>query len=209
MMQHKPILFLTLMLSMVCGFGCLSAKKTMNELTESMQGSFNSSSQAAIDTNYFDISLEMKRIWADKDLDGVYLYVEQAVTANKEKPYRQRVYHLEQVNKTQFTSTIYKIEPKEKFIGAHNDLSRFDGVLPTDLVELLGCAIDLIYDPKTKIFSGSTRGSSCKNAWGEATYATSEVIIQPGQMLSWDRGWNDDDEHVWGAENGGYIFIRY
>lgn len=181
----------------------------MKQLTQSMEGSFNSSAQAAVDTNYFDISLEMKRIWTDRKLEGVYLYVEQAVSANKAKPYRQRVYHLQQIDKTHFTSTIYKIEPKENFIGAQNDLSKFEAVQPSDLEELKGCTINLEYNPKTKTFSGSTKDSECRNAWGKATYATSEVVIKPGEMLSWDRGWNDDDEHVWGAENGGYLFIRY
>lgn len=27
-------------------------------------------------------------------------------------------------------------------------------------------------------------------------------------MLSWDRGWNDAGEQVWGAEKGGYHFER-
>jgi hypothetical protein len=27
-------------------------------------------------------------------------------------------------------------------------------------------------------------------------------------MLSWDRGYNKDDKQVWGAEKGGYRFVK-
>jgi hypothetical protein len=27
-------------------------------------------------------------------------------------------------------------------------------------------------------------------------------------MISWDRGYNDAGEQVWGAEKGGYIFLK-
>ena len=28
------------------------------------------------------------------------------------------------------------------------------------------------------------------------------------RIVSWDRGWNDDGEQVWGAEISGYVFMR-
>jgi hypothetical protein len=27
-------------------------------------------------------------------------------------------------------------------------------------------------------------------------------------MVSWDRGYNDEGEQVWGAEKGGYRFVK-
>jgi hypothetical protein len=27
-------------------------------------------------------------------------------------------------------------------------------------------------------------------------------------MISWDQGWNDQGVQVWGAEKGGYEFLR-
>ena len=57
-------------------------------------------------------------------------------------------------------------------------------------------------------FTGSTQGKSCNSELRGATYATSEVIIGNGFIESWDRGFNEKDEQVWGAEKGGYIFER-
>ena len=80
-------------------FGACSVQRAASggdhlpELAALMSGSFTSAEQAAADTNYFDISLRMYRIWPEQK-DKYWLYVEQAVTAMQERPYRQRVYEL-------------------------------------------------------------------------------------------------------------------
>ena len=56
-------------------------------LLELMQGSFDSASRRPRFRNYA-ISLHMYPIWPERG----YLYVEQALAAMQDKPYRQRVY---------------------------------------------------------------------------------------------------------------------
>jgi CpeT protein len=34
------------------------------------------------------------------------------------------------------------------------------------------------------------------------------VEIFADRLASWDRGWNKEDKQVWGAEKGGYVFIK-
>lgn len=58
------------------------------------------------------------------------------------------------------------------------------------------------------MFVGQTKEGACTNKWGEASYATSEVKITKKSLLSWDRGWNDEKEQVWGAVKGGYLFEK-
>jgi hypothetical protein len=41
-----------------------------------------------------------------------------------------------------------------------------------------------------------------------ASYATSEVVIYSDKLISWDRGWNDEGKQVWGAQKGGYVFLK-
>ena len=41
----------------------------------------------------------------------------------------------------------------------------------------------------------------------DAAYATSEVVIIPGRIESWDRGFDADGNQVWGAASGPYVFI--
>lgn len=191
--------------------GCCSSveekkkKADLQKLISFMEGSFSSEEQAKADTNYLHITLDMRRIWKTND-DGAWLYVEQTAAWTPGKPYRQRIYHLEQMNDSTFISSIYKMPTPEKYIGGHLMPEIFDALDSDSLSILEGCALALTF--RNGVFSGSTKDGACKNSWGEATYATSEVSISPEIMNSWDRGWNDDKEQVWGAEYGGYAFVR-
>lgn len=180
-------------------------KPTLSLLASTMTGSYSSAAHAERDTNYFNIELEMVRIWP-KETDGIWLYVEQAAASKKDKPYRQRIYHLRQVDDTTFVSTVCNLDSMKNFMGAYRDVSRFDALTPADAKELGGCAITLHY--RNGLFVGSTHERDCRNAWGKATYATSEVEIGPDGMVSWDRGYDDTHTQVWGAEKGGYEFVK-
>ncbi len=136
----------------------------------------------------------------------IWLYVEQAITSNKDKPYRQRVYQLKQLDEDTFKSTIYTLPDATKVVGAHKDENPLSFWKPSDLTELEGCTIVLDY--KRRKFVGNTKEGKCLNSWGGATYATSEVVIGKKKMVSWDRGWDKDGKYLWGAEFGGYIFKR-
>lgn len=174
-------------------------------LSNYMIGSFNSSEQAASDTNYFNIRLDMHRIW-QKKTDGIWLYVEQSINTKEAKPYRQRVYHLEQLGQNEFKSTIYKLDSAALYVGLHHDKDRELQLKESNIELLPGCALILSFNGKS--FIGETKKGECLNKWGEASYATSEVSVFEDYMISWDRGWNEKDEYVWGAEKAGYLFKK-
>jgi hypothetical protein len=182
-----------------------NTKPSLDLLKRYMVGSYSSAAQAARDTSYFNIELEMARIWL-KEKDGIWLYVEQATAAKKDKPYRQRIYHLQQQDDSTFISTVYNLDSMHLFVGAYKDAARFAAIKPADARPLAGCALTLHW--RGGRFAGSTHESDCKNAWGKATYATSEVSIGPDGMVSWDRGYDDTHTQVWGAEKGGYEFVK-
>lgn len=202
------ILFICLFTMTASGFSQdanKNEKADLNTILSYMEGSFSSEEQAQLDSAYFNIDLHMRRIWDDNML-GLWLYVEQAAASSKDKPYRQRIYLLRQISPSSFSSTIYKFPNPELYVGGHLSPEKFDDMTPEDLDELEGC--ELILEYSNNSFIGSTEKGKCLNSWGEATYATSEVEIYPDYMVSWDRGWNDADEHVWGAEKGGYKFVK-
>lgn len=174
-------------------------------LASTMVGSYTSAEQAKSDTSYLDIELEMVRIWPEST-DGIWIYVEQAVASSKAKPYRQRVYHLEQVDDSTFTSSILSIKDGEAWFGAYDDPVKLATLPASALQPMEGCVITL--RQRGKKYVGSTKDRECPNKRGKATYATSEVELSAGRMISWDRGYNDAGEQVWGAEKGGYIFIE-
>jgi len=201
----KRILLAAVVLAPMLQASAQNINPSLDLLASYMQGSFTSIEQAKSDTDYFEIELEMARFNPDAK-NGVWLYVEQATASKKDKPYRQRVYHVEQIDANTFTSTIMSIKGGEAWYGSFSDPMKLKGLSMDSLEALPGCAITLTY--KDGAFVGSTDGRKCSNAWGKATYATSEVTISPGLMVSWDRGYNDAGEQVWGAEKGGYRFVK-
>lgn len=174
-------------------------------LATNLVGSYTSAEQAKADTSYLAIELEMVRVWPERK-DGVWLYVEQATADSKAKPYRQRVYHVEQLDDTTFTSSILTIKGGENWHGAYADPMKLATLPATALEPLEGCVITLRH--RGAVYVGSTKGRECPNKRGKATYATSEVSLYADRMVSWDRGYNDAGEQVWGAEKGGYVFVK-
>ncbi|WP_299227664.1 chromophore lyase CpcT/CpeT [uncultured Psychroserpens sp.] len=174
------------------------------ELFALMQGSFNSEIQAEVDSTYFNISLHMYPIWEDK---GNYLYVEQALNARQNKPYRQRIYEVTQLNDSVYSSAIYTIEHDSLWIGKWKTPTAFDSLSMDNVSKKVGCEVLLKRVAKNH-YKGETGEKTCESTLYGASYATSEVEILEDKIISWDRGFDDNSKHIWGAEKGGYIFNK-
>ncbi len=179
--------------------------KSLQKLMRMMTGSFNSSAQAAQDSSYYNISLQMYPIWQSRE--GYWLYVEQAVASMPEKPYRQRVYKVERLDKKNFISLVFSIENEEDFIGKWANPKYFEQFDASILKEREGCGVYLNMK-NGNLFEGSTRDKECQSSLRGASYATSKVAIRPDRIESWDQGFSDKDEQVWGAVKAGYVFKK-
>jgi hypothetical protein len=171
-----------------------------------MTGSFSSAAQAAADSAYYDIRLEMAPIWTERD-DALWLYVEQAVAGMTDRPYRQRVYRVSQGPDGVFASAVYTLPDPAQLVGAWRQDQPLEGLTPEDLELREGCTVFLRYDGEGR-FSGGTEGDGCLSGLRGAAYATSEVTVGPGLIESWDRGFDAEGNQVWGAEKGAYVFLR-
>jgi CpeT protein len=176
------------------------------ELKSRMEGAFTSELQAKSDSDYYNIHLHMSAIW-ERSEDGYWLYVEQAVASAIKRPYRQRIYHLYRQDDYTLVSKVYEMNAPLRFAGAHANPELLQGLTKDSLIDRQGCAIYLKKD-KDGNFAGATPGKECLSSLRGATYATSEVVIHQDKLVSWDRGWDKDDKQVWGAEKGGYQFIK-
>lgn len=174
------------------------------ELFGLMQGSYNSEIQSQVDSTYYNISLHMYPIWQGK---GNYLYVEQALNSMQDRPYRQRIYEVTQLNDSTYSSAIYTIAADSLWIGKWKSPKDFDALLITDVTKKEGCEV-LLERIEPNYYAGETGDKTCHSSMRGASYAMSEVEILEDKIISWDRGFDANDEHVWGAEKAGYIFNK-
>lgn len=196
----RPVLILFLL---TIPFNNLAQSVKFRKLCNWMEGSFSSRKQHMADSvAYFDILLKMTRIWPSRTV-GFWLYVEQAVAGSEKKPYRQRVYHVIEPQPGKFVSIIHTMNDPLRFAGQPRG---FENLTPYSLQVKEGCAVELSFEKRR--FTGGTVGKNCPSDRKGARYTTSEVIISKGMLLSWDRGFDEADKQVWGAEKGGYRFIK-
>jgi CpeT protein len=175
-------------------------------LVSYMTGSFNSADQEAKDSSYYNISLHMYPIWENSKDGYQYLYVEQAMNRMQDKPYRQRVYQIAYLGNGFYESAVYTLANQEKYIGKYKTPSFFESIGPSDLEIRDGCAV--ILEQHGDMFRGSTLEDRCKSSLRGASYATSKVKIYQDRIESWDQGFDQNGNQVWGAVKGGYIFKK-
>jgi len=49
---------------------------------------------------------------------------------------------------------------------------------------------------------------SCESTLNNASYTTNEIDFFEDKPLSWYRGFNTEDQRIWNAEKGSYIFSK-
>lgn len=184
------------------------AVASMEQLRSCMSGTFSSKQQSIDDPSYYHIVLRMEPVefLNRRSGKGFFLYVEQAMSTSPSEPYRQRIYHVEQLSDTLFASWIYLLPDVKRFAGKKGDDPLFQQIADSLLIKE-GCEV-LLRPQSDGSFAGGTVGRNCASDRSGATWTSSEVTLYPDRMISWDRGWNDAGEQKWGAVKGGYIFIK-
>ena len=182
-----------------------SKSSDVERLVKYMSGKFDSSRQAQNYDEYKNIQLIMIPIWKDKD--DHWLYVEQAAASNLNEPYRQRFYKISKSEDNTIMSQVYELNEPEKFIGKWKNPSFFNQITKDDITLKEGCAIYLTQEARS-FYKGSTKDKACSSNLRGASYVTSTVEIAPEMLSSWDRGFDENGNQVWGAESGAYNFIK-
>lgn len=175
------------------------------QLLDLMKGSFDSRLQAKIDTDYYDITLHMYPIWPYKG--GGWFYVEQSLSSMPDQPYRQRIYHVSQIDDASFKSAIYLLPDEESAVGRWQNPDFFNKWTVGDLRLKEGCDVYL-KKVGPKLYQGSTLKGTCLSDFQGATYANSIVEVNENGLESWDQGFDAAHKQIWGADKGGYEFLR-
>lgn len=181
--------------------------QTADRLAGWLEGDYDSADHEARDYNYYAISLRMCAIDLP-ELGERVLYVEQALMDDTSAPYRQRLYRVVPRDDTTAISEVWQATDDatdDALVGLCDDPSAFD-FDATDFEERTGCGVVMTWDDSG--FVGGTNEDACLSDLNGATYATAEVTLEPDMLTSWDRGFDAEDEQVWGAVGGAYEFVR-
>jgi hypothetical protein len=200
------------------GFDTFGNEPLVERVVALLTGRFDSSAQAAIVPDYFDIHLAICPISAPS-LGKHVLYVEQARADKLTEPYRQRLYVVEGGQQGEVVSRVFEFTDPAPFTGfcdrAEADRPAYaDGLA----AEKVGCAVhlrEMTYNSdeqrggeRSMGFGGGTEGDGCPSSLRGATHATSVVILNAAGMQSWDQGFDAAGTQVWGATAGPYQFLR-
>lgn len=206
-MKRKLILFIGCLAATFVSLALQSDQQDpdLERVVRYMTGHFHSGAQAQEDSSYFEIHLNTARIWPGRT-DGYWLYVEQAAAGSLQEPYRQRVYHVHRDRNEKIVSAVYELKDAAAYTGTYTTPEVFDELNPEKLQRREGC--DVFIDSEGLAFTGSTVAGHCASKLRGSSYASSHVHITSDTLKSWDRGYNSNNEQVWGAEKGAYVFVR-
>ncbi|URE10100.1 CpeT/CpcT family (DUF1001) [Musa troglodytarum] len=187
-------------------------------VADSLSGEKFSREQARNDPdNYFNIRMLMCP--AAEMVDGSrVLYFEQAFWRTPHKPFRQRFYMVKPCSKemkcdVELSSyAIRDVEEYKNFCDRPMDQrpqpEEVIGVCLSDIAEHL-TTIHLTRCERGKrcLYEGSTPPGGFPNTWNGALYSTSELTVhRNSEIHTWDRGYDDEGNQVWGPKAGPYEF---
>ncbi|KAH7578496.1 hypothetical protein JRO89_XS01G0389200 [Xanthoceras sorbifolium] len=163
--------------------------------------------------NFFNI--RMLTCPAAEMVDGSkVLYFEQAFWRTPQKPFRQRFYMVKPCPKElkcDVEVSSYAIREVEEYKN-FCDRSKDQRPLPDEVIGDIGEHLTTIHLKRCErgkrcLYEGSTPPGGFPNSWNGATYCTSELaVLRNNEIHTWDRGYDDDGNQVWGVKEGPYEF---
>ncbi|CAK9184326.1 unnamed protein product [Ilex paraguariensis] len=183
-------------------------------VAQSLSGEKFSREQASKDPdNYFN--LRWLSCPAAEMVDGSkVLYIEQAFWRTPHKPFRQRFYMVKPCPKEMkcdvevSTYAIRDAEEYKNFCDRPKDQRPQAEEVIGDIAEhLTTIYVKRCERGKRCFYEGSTPPDGFPNSWNAAAYCTSELaVLKNNEIHTWDRGYDDDGNQVWGVKGGPYEF---
>ncbi|CAA7396377.1 unnamed protein product [Spirodela intermedia] len=183
-------------------------------VAESLSGEKYSRDQATRDPeNYFN--LRMLTCPVTEMVDGSrVLYNEQAFWRTPQKPFRQRFYMVKPCPKEMKcdvelnTYAIRDAEEYKNFCDRSKDQRPQEEEVIADIAEHLTTVyLSQCERGKRCLYEGSAPPGGFPNSWNGASYCTSELSVhRSGEIHTWDRGFDEEGNQIWGVKEGPYEF---
>ncbi|KAM3093014.1 chromophore lyase CpcT/CpeT [Phormidesmis sp. 146-35] len=183
-------------------------EQQVNEVVARLVGVMDTSAQAIANPKLPDVRMTTCKIFlqGSPQIDGVYLYQEQALSSDLTKPYRQRIL---QISPTIYSHSVRSLSFRpvkpEALVGLCNqpEASR---IVPLSDRGVPVCAVFLKQSGDNYV--GRTPIDGCSANVGGAVRITNQITLHKTGMDTWDRGYDAQGKQVWGAKAQSYQFRR-
>lgn len=185
-----------------CGYNSPSEEK---ELYNRLQGTFTSEKQSQQDSSYYNVTINLAPIWK-KEEEDLWLYAEQALSDAIHNPYSQKIYRVSKDKDERIKLEPYILENFTLYKGAWKETSLFSSLDPADLSPEVGCTI--YFKKEDNTFIGETEGKNCRSLRTNSEYSKNQLAVSQDTLISWGRGFDKDNNQVWGKTKSGYILQK-
>ncbi len=176
--------------------------QVVTHVAQHLVGTMDTSQQANADSNFVSVQMTTCTIRpTNPEPNSVYLYQEQALTRKLSQPYRQRFLQLALSGDQQrVESRTFKPSEPDRLIGfCENPQAIASQELGTPV-----CTVAL--RPSALGFVGSTPAEGCPVTMRGATRLSNVVVLHDRGMDTWDRGFDDSGNQLWGAKATPYRY---
>ncbi len=181
-------------------------QQQVKEVVTHLVGAMDTSAQAKANPEAPNVRITTCKIQvtAEQNPNAVFLYQEQALTKQLNKPYRQRFLRIAPTtNNSQVESKAFKPANPQAWVGLCSKLETQRVVQSRELEES-NCSVFL--RPTGKNYIGETAPGGCPTNFRGATRITNTIILHQTGMDTRDRGFDATGKQVWGAKEQPYQF---
>ena len=175
-------------------------------VVEHLEGTMTASVQPQDNAPTIQVQMTTCQVDVPQKTDSVILYQEQGIVGKLDRPYRQRFLEIKSDRTNNLVySYSYKPSNLENWSNFCNRFPEPRTVSKENLGELV-CTVTL--KPFLNVYLGTTPPEGCQAEVRGAVRITNRIILHQEGMDTWDRGFDESGEQVWGAENEAYQFRR-
>ncbi len=204
--EHRILTLGILLTNCVAGLpsSAVPLDSNVRGVVSHLVGIMDTTDQAANNPTAPSVRMTTCEVDIEETPNTVYLYQEQALTKNIERPYRQRVLNIQlSEDGEMIISESFKIMNPETIIGFCNQ-PETKRKLSLDTLEKSVCRVFL--KPKDNGYIGHTPPEGCPANIRGAVTITNTILLHEEGMDTWDRGLDENGNQVWGAENEPYQY---
>jgi CpeT/CpcT family (DUF1001) len=189
-------------------------QQQVEEVAQRLEGIMDTSARARVNPKAANVRMTACRISvndnnsieANKSNKPIFLYQEQALSSELNKPYRQRFLEISLVNNSRTVRSLsYKPADLNSVINFCNKSAAERVVNKSEL----GNAICSVYLTRSgENYIGVTPKQGCPANVRGAVTITNTVVLSEKGMNTWDRGFDANGKQVWGAKAESYEFRK-